>query len=141
MDSSKPRRVLVIEDDMELTTILERVLRVIDSKVQIEWATSAEEATSKLVNRARHTKGPPYDLIVADIFLEGNETGLDLWKLCAQAFPDVPIVITSALPIDKYFTAIGQDMITPPFLAKPFTASECRQVFKGMFEYADRRTL
>ncbi len=132
------RRVLVIEDDSELSNILDRVLRVIDQRMEIQWATSVEEAQAKLVKQSKKDPDSPYDLIVADIFLEGSKTGLDLWRLCNQNFSDVPVVMTSALPMDKYYQALGQDAIAPPFLAKPFSIGECKQLFEAMFEYRDR---
>lgn len=135
--SQHRRHVFVIEDDIELSTVLERILRAIDPRVEIEWATSAEEATARLARRAQRTKAMPYDLIVADIFLEGQKTGLDFWRTCSQVYPDIPLVVTSALPVDKYFTTLGPGTIAPPFLAKPFSMSECKHLFEAMLDYSD----
>lgn len=132
------KKVLVIEDDVELITILDRVLKTIDPKINTDWVTSAEQAAAILEENIRTHNFQPYDLILADIFLEGSSTGLDVWKMCQQYFPDVPVVVTSALPVDKFFAAIGRDTISPPFLAKPFLAKECKQVLEGILTYSSR---
>ena len=94
--------VFVVEDDIDLSTVLDRILRVIDPKVHIEWATSAEEAKARLLSRAAAGTEVPYDLMIVDIFLEGEENGLDFWKMVKKHYPDVPLIITSALPVDQY---------------------------------------
>ena len=132
----RERKVLVVEDDVELITILDRVLKTIDPNLTTDWVTSAEQAAAMLEEHVRNREFQPYDLILADIFLEGSCTGLDVWKMCQQYFPDVPVVVTSALPVDKFFAAIGRDTISPPFLAKPFLAKECKQVLEGILNYS-----
>jgi DNA-binding response OmpR family regulator len=125
--------VFVVEDDVDLSTVLDRILRMIDPKVHIEWATSAEEAKARLTSRsAQSTHTTPYDLMIVDIFLEGAENGLDFWKMVKQHYPEVPLIITSALPVDQYLTSLGVDAGLPPFLAKPFTVNECKQLLKSV---------
>lgn len=130
------KRILVVEDDLELTGILEHVFSAIDPNIHTDWVTSAEEAVSLLEDKTRAGEQRPYDLIIADIFLEGSSTGLDLWKLCQEYFSDVPFVVTSALPVDKFFKALGTETISPPFLPKPFLPGECRQLIEGVLNYA-----
>lgn len=135
------RKILVVEDDLELTAVLDGVMKSIDPTMEADWVTSTEEALSLLRNPtgAPRKNGGPYDLLLVDIFLEGSSTGLDLWKLCQQAYPEMPVVITSGLPIDKFFTTLGRDTIAPPFLAKPFQFGECKQLLQGILNYSDQR--
>jgi CheY-like chemotaxis protein len=130
------RRVLVVEDDLDLLTVLETVLKSIDPAVQIDWATSAENAIIQLKETKKGTSEQVYDLIVADIFLNGESTGIDLWNQCNQICPKVPVVIMSSLPLNKYLTVLGPQAISPPFLEKPLALGECRQLFEGMFSYS-----
>lgn len=133
LDTSHPGlRVFVVEDDIDLSTVMDRILKMIDPKVHIEWATSAEEAKARLLSRSASGHRAPYDLMIVDIFLEGAENGLDFWKLVKTHFPDVPLVITSALPVDQYLHHLGVDAGLPPFLAKPFTVNECKQLLKSI---------
>lgn len=128
------KRVLVVEDDTDLSAIIDDVLKSIDPKTSIDWATSADQAIDLLEERMKTADYPPYDLILADIFLEGNTTGLDLWRLFQKSMPKIPIVVTSSLPVNQFFTMLGQDTIAPPFLQKPFQAGECKQLLEGIME-------
>jgi len=133
---SSPPQILIVEDDLALTTVIDQVLYTIDPHIKCEWVTSAEQAAAKIKERLSESTDHPYDLILADIFLEGNKSGLELWEFCRDQFPDMPIVLTSALPVDKFLASIGESMICPPYLPKPFHAGECRQVLEGMLKYA-----
>lgn len=136
---TRVRRVLVVEDDLELMTVLDQIIRTIDAAIATEWVTTAEEAVSLLEDKLDISPHAPYDLVLADIFLEGDSTGLDLWKLCQQHFPEMPVIVTSALPVDKFFTALGRDTISPPYLAKPFRPGECRQLLEGILRYSEAK--
>jgi DNA-binding NtrC family response regulator len=129
--------VLIVEDDLDLLAILETVLQNIDPMVELDWATSADNALIQLKAAARTSK-QSYDLIVADIFLNGEATGIDLWNKCHEVYPEVPVVIMSSLPVHKYLSILGEQTISPPFLAKPFELGECKQLFREMFKYAQK---
>lgn len=125
-------RVLIVEDDIELSTVFDHVLRTIHPGIVSDWVTSVEQAISYLKTKAARLHRTPYDLILADIWLEGESTGLDLWKLVQEELPDLPIVVTSAMPIDRFFAKVGRGTISPPFLAKPFNPGDCRQLLEGL---------
>ena len=131
-----PYRVFVIEDDFEISMIIERVLRSLNVTISLDWATSAETATSQLKYALSGSSKSPYDLIVADVFLDGESTGIDFWQTCQQLLPETPVLLTSSLSLDRFFAAIGQSCISPPFLQKPFSPRECRQVFETMLKYS-----
>jgi CheY-like chemotaxis protein len=135
---TQPHRVLVLEDDLELSTVIERVLRSIDSTISLDWATSAEGAIAQLERMLMDESQPAYDLIVADIFLDGKSTGIDFWRTCQDLFPDTPVLITSALSLERFFATVGRHCISPPYLQKPFTVVECKQVFETMLRYSSR---
>jgi len=122
MDSRK-RSVLVVEDDLELSTVMDRILLSIDRDLILEWATSAEDASELLASASRRLGGKLYDLIIADIDLEGIGTGLDLWNQCRREYPTVPLVVTSGT---------HPDVVGPTFLQKPFSVRECRDLFADL---------
>jgi len=134
-----PYRVFVLEDDLELSLVIENVLRSIDSTIDLDWSTDAEGAITQLKNIVSVSPMLPYDLIVADIFLDGKTTGIDFWRTCQDLFPHTPVLITSSLSLDRFFATVGQESICPPYLQKPFTVSECRQVFENILHYFSRR--
>jgi DNA-binding NtrC family response regulator len=131
-----PLHVLIVEDDLDLYMVIETVLQGIDPSVRIDWATSAETAAVQLRESGRRRFG--YDLIVADIFLNGEGTGVDLWNQCHDICPEVPMIIMSSLPPHKYEAMLGQQAISPPYLAKPFKLQECKMLFREMLKYAQK---
>ena len=133
------RRILIVEDDLELSAVLDGVIASIDPEAEVDWVTSAEQAYFLLEEKSWQ-EGRPYDLALVDIFLEGETTGLELWRHLQHSLPNVPIVITSAMPVHKFFDALGENTISPPFLAKPFKAGECRQLLEGLLTgYGSKR--
>ena len=137
---ASPYRIFVLEDDLELGALIEHVLRSIDSRVHLDWATNADWAMAELNRAMVDGTSFPYDLIVADIFLEGKTTGIDFWRTCQELFPDVPVLVTSALSLDRFFSTVGRQSICPPYLQKPFTTRECKQVFESMLRFGERET-
>lgn len=128
------QRILVVEDDVALSFLVERLALNINPEIRVDWVTSAEQAVPLLKSKTGNCK---YDLIFADIFLDGERSGLDLWRYCQESFPSVPIVVTSAMPMEKFFAAIGRNSISPAYLPKPFLPRECFQVLKGMLSYSN----
>lgn len=126
------RSVFVVEDDLELSAVIDRILISIDSNLKLEWATTAEEAISTLLKRSKIHKHRPYDLMICDIFLEGARTGLDLWKFCHTQFPAMKIVIISGMELEKLTALIDSDGPTPLFLSKPFSVSECSNLLEKL---------
>lgn len=132
---TKLNRVFILEDDIELGFVIENILKSVDSHVTVDWATQAEQATFELKRLAAEGKKLPYDLIVADIFLDGQATGIDFWRTCQDLFPEIPVVITSSMNLDRFYVALGEQCISPPYLQKPFSLIECQQTFKAMINY------
>ncbi|MFA6236022.1 MAG: response regulator [Bacteriovorax sp.] len=126
------RSVFVVEDDLELSAVIDRILISIDSTLKLEWATSAEEALSTLEKRSKTKAGNPYDLMICDIFLEGARTGLDLWKFCRAHYPDMKIVIISGIELDKLTALLDSEEPAPLFLSKPFSVSECSNLLERL---------
>lgn len=126
------RSVFVVEDDLELSAVIDRILISIDPTLKLEWATSAEEAISTLERKSKNTANNPYDLMICDIFLEGARTGLDLWKYCHAQYPDMKIVIISGMELDKLTSLLDSDEPAPIFLSKPFSVSDCSNLLERL---------
>jgi DNA-binding response OmpR family regulator len=130
--AQKKVRALILEDDIELSTVMEQVLKKVAPNLSLDWVTSAEEAMTRLDDVLSRKTESPYQLIVADIFLDGESTGIDFWRSCQEILPGTPVLITSALSLDRFFATVGQESISPPYLQKPFTPLECKQVFESL---------
>jgi response regulator of citrate/malate metabolism len=124
-------KVLIVEDDLDMVDIVEKILISINPTTEISWASSAEEAHFRLHSQKIHNWDSPYDLIIADIFLEGEETGLDLFRKCQGLYPDIPFIATSSTSIDKFYSKYGFSKI-PLFLAKPVQYSEWKSILQDL---------
>jgi DNA-binding response OmpR family regulator len=132
------KRVLVIEDDLCLETILCRILKAVSPEIEIDWLTSAEEALLRIEPTRGIAEGG-YDLVLADIFLDGHTTGIDFWETCQALRPDLPVLLMSGMPIDEFFRTIGRESVSPPYLPKPFSVGECGQIIESMLKYGRLR--
>ena len=119
-------RILIIEDDVTLANLLVSILEEEFAGITIDWATSGEEAEYYLEREEKIFGSTPYDLVIADIFLEGEITGLDVWKMCDRKYPDINIIVTSSLPFAKFVSCLKNEYACPSYLPKPFTLQECR---------------
>ena len=104
-----PQRVLLVEDDESLRTVLARHLR--GQGYEIAEATSAETAATAIADGFRP------GLVLLDINLPG-QTGWDLLRGPAlDAAGSPPVVVTSALTIDPRRLA---EFGVAGYLPKPF---------------------
>lgn len=128
----QPKKILVVEDDKNMTVLLGRVLLDMNSDVEIHWASSLEQAVRQLIQNTDIEQKHPYDLVIADVFLEGNGTGLDFYKLIGETYPQVPFLIISSLSPDrvKESLADGTKGENLNYLRKPFLFSECKEKVK-----------
>lgn len=131
--ATAPKSLLIIEDDLSVIEFLEVVLDHLKPGLNWDYATSAEEAMELIRTRARSSDEPPYSLVIADIFLDGDMTGFDSWLECAQEYPDMPFVITSSLSLDRYLAILSGFDNTPTFLPKPLTVGRCKSVIEEYF--------
>lgn len=121
-------RILIVEDDRSCETILKQIIHSVDPGAQVDWVESGEVAALTLVQE--RSKGAPYSLVISDIALSGKLTGIDVWKIYSEFSPLPPVVLTSSIPIPKYFEAVGRGPDVPIYLPKPFYAEECRQIIR-----------
>lgn len=102
---------LLVEDDGDIRAGVRDMLMGLGHSV-IE-ATSADEATALLADL------PDIGMILSDIQLVGEATGLDLAR---RAAGHVPVLLMTSLPADHALFREGQTLA--PVLRKPFEASD-----------------
>jgi signal transduction histidine kinase len=110
--------VLLVEDSDDLRALYRDML--IDMGHSVIEATSADEATALIADL------PDIALILSDIRLNGEGTGLDLLKRIGSN--KTPIVLMTSLPPNDPLHQKGQAATT--VLAKPFTAIDLSNVLK-----------
>ena len=103
------KRVLIVEDDLTIQPVLERMIRRINPNIQIDWTTRAEKALI-LLSQSRDTSPRPYEVVLTDIGLAGEKSGIDLVNECYLKQISANFVLTS-----------GNDSFTTkfPFIPKP----------------------
>ena len=121
-------RVLVAEDDVWLRPILAAGLQEVVPGVEIDWVETADDALSMI-------QATEYQLVIADIFLRGDQTGLGIWNQCQLHRPEMPVLLTSSIPIDVMTLAMAREGAEVRYLKKPFNLNECKQVFEAMLSF------
>lgn len=106
-------KILIIEDNMRVSSLLKRGLESQDYQVYI-----SEDAEDALVFIHKIT----FDLIITDIMLP-NMNGIELSKKIKQKNPDIPIIMLTALgTIDEKIE--GFDAGADDYMVKPFEIRE-----------------
>jgi PAS domain S-box-containing protein len=116
--ASRPRRVLAVDDEEALGTMIARMLMTEGHEVTV--VGSAEEALHLL-------EAGGFDVVISDISLGTGMTGWDLVAEVRERWPLVPIILASgwgAQIAPEEATTRGVAAV----LAKPYRMAELRQV-------------
>ncbi len=111
------QRLLLVEDDSAVSAIAVELLQGMGLKV--ETAETAPQALAML-------KQERFDVMLSDVVMPGGMTGIELAHTCAEAYPDMPIVLTSGYAGEDVDKALGD---APwPFLRKPYSTEQLMAV-------------
>ena len=127
------KSLLVIEDDLSLVQFIDTILEEKCHGLEWEYVTNGEAALELIHRRAKFRGSNPYSLVISDIFLAGELSGLDVWLECQERYPEMPFVITSHLSFDRYFSIVRGAKNCPVYLPKPLTLSRCEAIFEEYF--------
>jgi two-component system, OmpR family, phosphate regulon response regulator OmpR len=112
-NQARPARLIVLDDEAEIRNMLRRFLvaqgfevRAVANSVQLDVFLERE----------------PYDLLVLDIMMDG-EDGLSICRRLRAQGQTIPILMLTARgdPVDK---VVGLEMGADDYLTKPFVPSE-----------------
>ncbi len=119
-------RVLVADDDMEICSLIQTILR--RGPYALTICNDAESALA-LVERS-----DPFDLIICDFMLPGI-TGIDLivHVRANRAWADVPIVMISGFE-NEAMDARAKRAGANAFLNKPFTLKALRSTVQTLLD-------
>ena len=106
-------KILVVDDDARLRSLLERYLN--EQGFQVRVASDAEQM-DRLLTREN------YHLLVLDLMLPG-EDGLSICKRLRQANNTIPVIMLTAKG-DEVDRIIGLELGADDYLAKPFNPRE-----------------
>lgn len=111
--TARPTSILVVDDDAELRSLLQRFLA--EHGFQVRTAESGAGLDRAL------ERDPP-DMVVLDLMMPG-EDGLSICRRLRAAGETVPMIMLTAKgdPVDRI---LGLEMGADDYLAKPFTPRE-----------------
>ncbi|QYX57067.1 PAS-domain containing protein [Roseovarius sp. SCSIO 43702] len=113
-DAETPGLVLLLEDNAEIRGTLRDILCA-DGHTVVE-ATTASEA------RTLMRELPEISVVVSDIVLEGEETGIDLLRSLPHDHP--PVVLMTSLPVSDPRHVAARELV--PVLRKPVAPDRLR---------------
>lgn len=114
-------KILVVDDDMRLRSLLERYL--VEQGYQVRSAANAEQM-ERLLEREN------FHLMVLDLMLPG-EDGLSICRRLRQANNEIPIIMLTAKG-EEVDRIIGLEMGADDYLPKPFNPRELQARIKAV---------
>lgn len=127
-------KVLIVEDDLAFRPFWQAVFEDRGSTLRIDWATTQEEAETLL--RAGFKHHQPYDLVISDIFLEGEGTGVDLWNRYGEEAKH--FIFVSGKPLSPAELKSSLSYGQPTYLQKPLSLDQCRQAVAPVFANGEK---
>lgn len=122
------KKIIILEDDILSRKILESNIHLYDPQIHCFHATTEEEVIRILDAFKCH-------LILADYYLGGPKTGLEICNTVKDYFPDTERVIVSQLSDDQYKKLIPTEEGVPvsTFMHKPVNARIMNQFLNLIF--------
>ncbi len=114
-EDGRGRRVLVVEDNIEVGAFSTQVLQ--DLGYETTWAANADEALARL------DEGLPVDVVFSDVVMPGM-SGVELGQEIRRRRPDLPVVLTSGY--SHVLAEEGRHGFE--LLQKPYAAEELSRV-------------
>lgn len=114
-------KILLVEDDPHWQTLVTSMLRSLHTGAEVEVVASRAAADRALL--AKET----YDLILADVLLEGDGTGVDLWR-AHRRDSATPIVLLSGLRTADFLEMFDPAETAPAFLSKSAGLQSLREL-------------
>lgn len=140
LDYKEQKSVLIVEDDTTAVFLLKLALNKTGSFAAFDWVSNAKEALKHISQRSENGHKKPYDLIIIDVYLEGRETGLDLWDALAKQNMNVlPVLVTSSISEGRFSELVAASKFTPRYLRKPFKVESCAKVISDLLSQPVRQ--
>jgi CheY-like chemotaxis protein len=111
------RKILVVEDDPFWRRLISSNVSNQLDNYSLSFASNAASAMKRI------EADPNYDLIIADQYLDGSDTGYDLWSDCRQKGIFTPFLLTSG---QEELPELSERITHPRFVPKRFLAGELR---------------
>ena len=128
---SKSPRILIVEDDKTLEPIWSYIIERVNDNAQLLWTTSEVDAEELIMDSIDQNN--KFDLVIADIFLSGPQTGIDLWKRFFYLLHS-RMIVTSGIEYYKFINYLGTNTRQPLYIQKPLNLHDCIEAVYGILE-------
>lgn len=125
MDSAL--RLLVVEDEEAVRTLLEQALR--EGGFKVELASNGADALALLEDREADLRG-----LITDINLGAEPDGWEIARRAREIFPNLPVVYMSGSASQEW-TSKGVPQSV--FVAKPFATAQVITGIAGLLNASD----
>lgn len=122
-------KALIIEDDITLEPIWEHVLKLVHKDMSYHWVTNAQDGEFALRKTLRNNDH--YDIVISDIYLSSNKTGIDLWNQYGQILKG-RMLLVSSISHNKLLKSMDPDKPSPLYIRKPLIVTECIEAVYGL---------
>jgi len=120
MNKSKDKKILVVDDNLEMCKLIEKVL--IKEGYEIIIASDGEEALDKVKNKK------DIKLVIADIKMPKKD-GVNLLKEIQEDYPTIKVILMTAYgDVEQYLQMM--DMGAYEYMPKPIKIDELVRVVK-----------
>ena len=119
---TSPRRILVVEDDPDISALVE--LHLTDTGFDVGLEANGQSGLDRALGQA-------FDLVILDIMLPGVD-GLEICRRLRTEKPGLPILMLTArtTELDR---VLGLEMGADDYLTKPFSVRELVARVKAIF--------
>lgn len=128
MRTESPKNVLLIEDEPYWQFIVGESIRSFQNNVNVRCVRSVAQAEDVLMQT-----GEAYDLIISDHYLQGDQTGIDLWKKCQDHYENIPFLMISGLSENDFHALLEEELGTPLYLEKDLIPDELEFIWNTKF--------
>jgi DNA-binding NtrC family response regulator len=125
------KRILVVEDDVQMHANVLRIVRSVDRDISISWATNLEQAFRNLRD-AIVGEQEPFDLLLVDIRLTAQQSGTTVWDFCHRFSPELPFAFMSGTPLSQYPALFDDVRLAPPYMEKPLRPHDCKKAIGSL---------
>ncbi|MAZ47274.1 MAG: hypothetical protein CME65_01845 [Halobacteriovoraceae bacterium] len=118
------KRVLVIEDDITQSPFIEDMLLEINPEVDIEWEVDGKIAINRIMKAQFGSDQSAFDLIISDIELEGELSGVDVFNFSLQITPQTKFLLVSGHGLNKLQKDYFKNLAPLEYLQKPINITK-----------------
>ena len=125
-------RILVVEDDRSQWPFWESIIKNNYPDAEVDWETT-ESGAEALLRHSFHMDRP-YDLVISDVFLEDEDTGIELWKRFGEVSDH--FIFVSSMSLGTFDALIHSSTGIVPgipfYIQKPLSSRLCKDMLKSL---------